>query len=270
MFNTMGNKLARSIDANADILMGGGALFGLGTTVFLAIKETPNAIEILNDAADKMEAIRKRGLSEELEDALLLDIRIRCLGNLILNYGPAEISALATGTCIVGIVGTGRSRSAALSGMLNASNLMYQEYKDHTIEVVGKKKEMEIEDRIREEHIAKSPITSNVDIYNTGVGNTLCRLELEPGVPETGFYFWSDPEYIRQVEDDIIATQDDFQTISMADVLFFLKIKERPRHCAHKGWPVNSKFRFLYSSHLQPNTNIPVLDISYLVNPVWI
>lgn len=267
-----GKNLARGINQNADIIMTVSALIGLVSTVALAIRETPRAIDIIDDAhysLDHLEgALKEHGISYAEYEEAKRDIRRNTTFALAKNYAPALISGITTGACIIGSTAVNRSRNAALSGLLNATNVAFSEYREHVQNSIGEKKETEIYDEIREEHIVQNPPVQN-QIFNTGKGETLCYIEILPGDPTSGLYFYSSPEAVHAAINDANAEGISSGYVSMKDLLYFLGLKIPGKGTDLYGWQITSRNDLIdirESSHVHPSGK-PVLDIGFYNHP---
>jgi hypothetical protein len=221
----MGNNAARFLNTNADIITAGAALVGLVTTVVLAVKETPRAERILDDARYDIERA-------ETEDEVRR-IKLMCARDLALNYAPAGVSLIFTGGCIVGTNRISRSRNAALTGLINAGNLTFQEYKEHMREELGDKKFHEIDDSFEEKRINKRVADGTMkipqEVYQTGYGNKLYSIDTVPGDPTTRIYFRSSPERVAKAELEFNAdmvSKGELNAGVYADYLWYQGVKD--------------------------------------------
>lgn len=278
-------NFTNGVNRNADLILTGLAVCGVVSTVVLAVRETPAALDILDDYnaykkevikdyvdgyIDKAEALYR--LEEAQKDAAF---------DLARNYLPAGISLLATTGCIIGSNKILRTRNAVLTTSLNAANIAYNELRDKTRDVVGEKKEKEIHDAIQKDHIERSPKNApaisgstiapgNGNIIHTGGGNTLCRIELIPGLAESGLYFYSSPQAVHKAINDANADGLSFGYVSFADLLWYLGIRIKYGGTMLKGWRISSRNDFISireGSFVHPLTGEPVLDISFYNNP---
>lgn len=160
---------------------------GMITAVGLGIKATPKAmkkkdiLESKNDNPTKMDYIKEIGPV----------------------YIPTVLTIAASTACIIGGFGISEKRTAALATAYKLSETAFKEYKDATIETIGKKKEAEIKERIVENDVNNHPI-EDYEIISTGHGETLFR------DMASGRYFKSDIEFIR-------SCINDFNAFLMAD-----------------------------------------------------
>lgn len=267
-------QVAKGVDDNADILLTGAALLGLITTVVLVIKETPAAMDILDESNESINRIdtmeRAHDISPEDAAYRRKEIKIDTAKKLAINYAPAGVSVLLTGGCMVGSTGYSRSKTATLTGLLNASNLAFTEYRDHVREAIGEKKETAIHDIVRREHIESKDPPIQKDVYDTGDGNVMCYLETYPGDPSTGIYFLSSPEAVHKAINDANAEGIESGYVSMADLLYFMHLRLPGGGTRFYGWQISGRSDLIQTregSHIHEKTGKPVLDISFYNPP---
>lgn len=108
-----------------EILTGFG-IIGLGTTVVLAVKATPKALEMIEDKKEE-EGVSKLTLVDTVKVAWK-------------PYIPAAISFVATTACFIGANSVHVKRNAALAAAYKLSETALLEYKDQVVETIGEKK----------------------------------------------------------------------------------------------------------------------------------
>lgn len=280
------NNFTNGINRNADLILTCFAVGGLVTTVVLAVKETPSALDILDDYNSYKEDViadYAEGIIDKEEALYRLEKAQKdATFDMVRNYMPAGISLLATTGCIIGSNKILRTRNAFLTTSLNAANVAYNELRDKTRETLGEKKEQEIHDAIQRDHIERQPknnpdilppatlTANNGGIIQTGGGNTLCRIELVPGLSETGLYFYSSPQAVHKAINDANGDGLSMGYVSFADLLWYMGIKIKYGGTMMKGWRICSRDDFIQireGSFVHPITGEPVLDISFYNNP---
>lgn len=268
----LGNKIARGINKNADVILTVSALVGLTTTTYLAVKETPRAIDILDSAKESIdridEAVEQDRMDEDEAEEKIREVKIDTAKKLAKNYAGAGISFATTAGCIIGSNKASRSQNAALSSALNAATLIHSEYQERVREELGEKKETKIHDEIRKEHIDTNPPTRVDRVYDTGKGDTLCYIEMFPGDSDTGIYFYSSPEAVLAGINDANAHGIENCYVSMQDLLWFLGLKIKGHGTNLIGWQITSRSELIQvrrSSHLYNDK--PVFDISFYNYP---
>lgn len=272
-FKDLANTIARGIDDHSDVLLTLTALVGLVCTVGLVIKETPDAMDILDDSRELLDridrAVEDGGLRPEDAEVDVKRIKKDTAIKLVKNYIPAEIAFGITAGSIFGSNKVSRERNAALSAALNAANIMYSEYREKTRETVGEKKENQIYDDVRKDHIDKTPLPPPDSIYRTGNGDTLCHIETLPGDVTTGIYFYSSPEAVHAAINNANAEGIESGYVSMEDLLFFLGLRIKSYGTGLFGWQIRSRNDLIQTregSHVHESGK-PVLDIGFYNPP---
>ncbi len=158
-----------------EILTGIG-ICGMISTVVLAVKATPKALELI----ETEEYERK----EKLEPLEVVKVAWK-------PYIPAVGIGIGSIACIVGASAVNYKRNAALGAAYAISERTLLRYRDKVIDTIGEKKEREIRGKAAQEAVDNNKIT-NQSIIVTSKGNTLCMDTI------SGRYFRSDIETIKQ------------------------------------------------------------------------
>ena len=165
-----------------EILIGIG-LAGMITTSVLAVRATPKAICLIEDA--------KKEKQEDLKPIEIVKVAWK-------PYIPAMVTCVVSASCIIGASSVNARRNAAIATAYKLSETALTEYKEKVIETIGEKKEKTIREQIDKDHIEKNPASKN-QIIMTGRGETLCYDTL------SGRYFKSDLEQIKRIRNDLNA-----------------------------------------------------------------
>lgn len=152
-----------------EILTGIG-IAGMITTTVLAVKATPKALMLIEDA------------KEEKKDKLTVTETVKAAWK---PYIPAVVTCAASTACLIGASSVSYRRNAALTAAYNLSTSALREYQDKVKEVVGEKKEQTIREKIAQDAVDENP-PSTKEVFITGGGQTLCFDKL------SGRYFKSD------------------------------------------------------------------------------
>lgn len=165
-----------------EILTGIG-LAGMITTSVLAVRATPKAIRLIEDAKEEKQ--------EDLKPIEIVKVAWK-------PYIPAMVTCVVSASCIIGASSVNARRNAAIATAYKLSETALTEYKEKVIETIGEKKEKTIREQIDKDHIEKNPASKN-QIIMTGRGETLCYDTL------SGRYFKSDLEQIKRIRNDLNA-----------------------------------------------------------------
>ena len=169
-----------------EILTGIGVAGMIATTV-LAVKATPNALMLIEEAEEKknMRAI-KNGEINEMRLTPVETVKAAWK-----PYIPAVVTGVASIACIVGASSVHAKRNAALAAAYTLSETALKEYRDKVVETLGEKKEQNIRDKVAKEQVEKNPVSKSEVIF-TDKGKSLCF------DPYSSRYFECDIETIRR------------------------------------------------------------------------
>ena len=163
------------------ILMGVG-IAGMFTSTILAVKATPKAIELKNEAEANCE-------KETFTKADIIKACWKC-------YIPAAVTGVAATACLIGSNSVSTRRTAALAAAYQLSEAALREYKEKVVETIGEKKEQVVRDKIDKDRMDKNPVSKS-EVIITDKGNTLCFDSL------SGRYFKSDIDKIKRAVNNL-------------------------------------------------------------------
>lgn len=165
------HTLADIVDSGKAVLSKNapGILLGLGITgwagtVILAVKATPKAVALIEDAELELS-------NQYHEDVKLTPVEIvktcwKC-------YAPAVVTAAVSTACLVGSHSVSARRNAALTAAYKLSQTALEEYKTAVVETIGEKKERTVREQRAKNALLKENIDEE-DVIITGRGNTRC------------------------------------------------------------------------------------------------
>lgn len=163
-----------------EILTGIG-IAGMVTTTILAVKVTPKALMVLEDA------------QYEKEDTLTVPEKVKACWKC---YIPAAVTGTVSIACLIGASSVNVRRNTALATAYKLSETALSEYKEKVVETIGEKKEKAVKEAIKKDKMEKDPVQQQ-NIIVTGKGETLCYDEL------FGRYFKSDIDQLKKIENDL-------------------------------------------------------------------
>lgn len=218
-----------------------GAVVGLVTTVTLAIKATPKAMQQLEYRKMELAEVKKHPV--EAGKATW-----KC-------YIPTMISGIATVTCIMGAHHMSNKMYANAFAMYKLSETALKEFKDAAVEVVGDEKVEEIRDRVSEKKMDQTVLPENIR-YLSGEngGGDLFYDGL------SGRFFMSDLEKVRRVVNDFnhaMITHSYTQSLNdFYDLLDLPYIELGTRI----GWSANHLLEMHYTTMLKDNKPCIVME----------
>ena len=148
------------------------------TTTVLAVKATPKAIKIIENA------------EHEKGEKLTVPEKVKVAWK---PYVPAVVSGMFGTACLIGANSVNARRNAALATAYKLSETALSDYREKVIETIGEKKERTVRDKVAEEQVNKYPISKN-EVIVTSKGDTLCF------DPMSGRLFKSNIDLIKKTE----------------------------------------------------------------------
>ena len=142
-----------------EILTAAGVV-GMFTTVVLAVKATPKAVDLIEEK--KLELSHERG-----EDVETLT-KVETVKTTWKCYVPAAVSGLASAACIIGAQSVNAKRNAAIVAAYKLTESALQEYKETVVETIGEEKERAIRSKVAQKRVDRDPVSNKQVII---VGN---------------------------------------------------------------------------------------------------
>lgn len=177
-----------------EILTGIG-IAGMITTTVLAVKATPKALRLIEEAEDKK---LEKQITDDVKPSER-DNKLTAIETVKTTWKP-YIPAVVTGTvsiaCLIGASSVNAKRNAALATAYQLSSTALSEYKEKVIETIGEKKEKTVREKVAQKKVDDHPVSQS-QVIVTGDGD-VTFLE-----PVSMRYFTSDIERVRKVINDI-------------------------------------------------------------------
>jgi len=179
--------LMRTFNRNSPTILTALGVAGLISTVILAIKATPKAMEIL----DYEEKYRTSEINDpdynkpiDIRDKIVLTWKC---------YIPTFAMGASTIICMIGSNSINMQRNAALASLFSITETALKEYQAKVSEMVGEKKAEKIQGEIMQDHLDANPVDQK-SVIITGNGDYLCYDNF------SGRYFRSNIEALRRAE----------------------------------------------------------------------
>ena len=169
------------IKHSPEILTGMG-IAGMITTTVFAVKATPKALALIEQAKKEKEV-----------DQLTPIETVKAAWK---PYIPTIVTGTLSVACLIGASSVHLKRNTALATAYKLSETALTEYREQVIDTIGEKKEQTIREKVNQKQIEKHPASTS-EVHVTGKGETLC---LEP---LSGRYFKSDIDKIRRAENTL-------------------------------------------------------------------
>lgn len=234
-----------------EILTGIGVV-GMFTTVVLAVKATPKALELIDE--------KKEELNLEPEDNLTAIETVQAAWK---PYIPAAATGVFATTCLIAANSVHAKRYAGLATAYQISTQALSEYREKVVETIGERKEKTVHDKIAENHV-KETQPNITRAHHTGTGNTLCLDLLSK------HEFVSDIDKIRRVMNDLnyrmtngaemsISLNEFYQGIGVPDIGYGDMM----------GWRVDKGLIDIHFGSFITDDNVPCVTLEFLNPPEY-
>lgn len=226
-----------------EILTGIG-IAGMITTTVLAVKATPKALKLMDDARYDKE--------EDLTVPEKVKVTWKC-------YIPATLLGLASVGCLIGANSANLRRKAALATAYKLSETALAEYKEKVIETVGEEKAKDIRSAIAKDKMEKNPVTKS-EVIITDKGESLFCDSI------SGRYFKSDMNTIEKAVNTINRRLLNEMSVSLTE--FYSEIGLSPTSLSEElGWNMNDgQIEIDFSSQITDDGR-PCIYIEYEIAP---
>lgn len=164
MFNTVKNW---SVKHSPEILTGVG-IAGMITTTVLAVKATPKALAMIEQAEREKHA-DTHGQYHNIENEPLTKLEVVKVAWK--PYVPAAVTGVLSIACLIGASATNYKRNAALATAYQVVSTTLADYKEQVVESIGEKKEKTIREKMAQKQVDEKPINST-SVIITGKGDT--------------------------------------------------------------------------------------------------
>lgn len=239
--------LGRMLSRNSPTILTAFSVAGMITTVLMAVKTTPRAIQLLEEDRELI-------LKETGEEPTKLDI----LKVIWKPYLPTVLMGSATIFCMISVNHIHLRRNAALLSLYSLAEKTLQEYQTKVVETIGRHKDDHIRADLAQEEIDRNPVSEKTIII-TGKGDHL----FFDGI--SGRYFRSDIEKMRKIQNDLNRDLLVNMYITLNDLYFEMGL-EGIMLGGEIGWEVNNMLEFRFDSKITKEGE-PCIVLGYIVRP---
>lgn len=245
-----------------EILTGIG-IAGMVTTVVLAVKATPKAMELIEEEKKfKEKEAHEGGIFSKEDEGYAFNLTpIETVKAAWKPYIPAAVTGVASVACLIGANSVHVRRNAALATAYQLSTTALADYREKVVETIGEKKETTIRDKVAKKQIEENPPETST-IIMTGKGNTLIYDS------HSDRYFRSDIDKIRNavltLNEKMINGSEMF--VSLNDFYDEIGLKHTDTGDMI-GWRIDrGKIDIRYSAQLTDD-NEPCIVLDHLMPP---
>lgn len=253
--NNIVKHAGKTLSEHSPKILTGLGVAGLISTVVLAVKATPDALEKL-----EIERRIRADWGRRNDRAYTTDLTMWETVKLTwIVYIPAVSVGAVTIVCIIGANTVSARRQAALIGAYSVVETSFREYKEKVIEQHGANKEQKVVDSIAQDRIFANP-ESSTQVIITGNGDVLCYDTF------SGRYFQSSVETLRKAANDI--NGQCFHEMYASQNDFYRKIGLAPTDSGESvGWNMDTPLELQFSTVLSEDGK-PCLSVGYYKSPV--
>ena len=241
--NLIRNVRAGFTKRSPEILLGIGIASGITTTI-LAVKATPKAIRLIEQAETEKE--KPLTTKETIKEVW------KC-------YIPAAISGAASVACLIGGHSINAKRNAVLATAYKLSETALMEYKNVVMDDFGEEKAKELSEKVMQRRIDNDPVT-NREVLITGTGTQLCY----DGI--SGRYFESDLNSIKAAVNKMNETMIHSMYASLND--FYYEIGLSNTELGDMlGWNLDDGLLEIGYGSMIANDGRPCITLDYTIAP---
>lgn len=190
------HEVAEEVREKSPRILAGGAIVGLGASVYFAWKARPKCDEILAERKKRLEEVRAEYSDPDEVKKETARVNIDTAGKMVGTLAPVVVSVGLTGASIIAADRINYRRLVAATTMYDISNEALMMYKKKMKDVVGEEKAEEVKKKVTDEIMAENPVNDRT-IIDTGKGD-LIYMDVY-----TGRYFRSSKVAIESAVNDI-------------------------------------------------------------------
>lgn len=255
MFST---AKAFAVKHSPEILTGIG-IAGMFTTTVLAVKATPKALELIEEA-ERAKHVKLNGDYHNIGREPLT--KLETFKVAWKPYIPAAITGVLSTTCLIGASATNYKRNAALATAYQVVSTTLADYKEQVVESIGEKKEKTIREKVAQKQVDRITETPQ-QVIITGSGDVLF---IDPVSQRT---FTSDIEKVRKIFNDLnyrmVVGMEEY--ISLSELYDELGL-DRTSISDELGWNLGKDGQIEYELHAATtHEGKPALMLEFLVAP---
>lgn len=190
-------KIQKVLTRKSPEILTGIGIAGMITTTVLAVKATPKALRLI-DEAEHEKAVAWNNENPDYDngaDRIKLT-KTETVKTAWKPYIPAVVTGVCSVACVIGANSVHLRRNAALATAYQLSTTAFNEYKEKVVETIGEKKEKVVRQNIAKDKVEKNPV-SKTEVFVTGNGTSLFY------DPLSGRYFESDMNKVEKAVNNL-------------------------------------------------------------------
>lgn len=242
-------KIGKKFKERSPEIMTGLGIGGMLTATVLAVKATPKAISLLEDAREEK--------SDDLTATEIVKVAWK-------PYLPAVGTAIVSAAMIIGAKKAYSVQHTALAAACSLSETALKEYRAKVEETLGEKKAREIDDAIAKAQLENKPLVRE-QVIITDKGKTLCFDAM------SGRYFYSDIDKLRKAENMLNRQMREELTITVNDFYAEIGLPCIDSNVGDNlGWEIDRGYIELRFSAQLSEDDTPCLVVTHGVSPIYL
>lgn len=243
---TLIRNAGKSIERHSPEILLGVGIVGIGTSIILAVKATPKAMELIEQKKEE-EKVEKLTAVETVKTTW------KC-------YIPTAVTTACTVMCLIKSNSEHTKRTAALATAYEFSRTALEQYKDKVVKVVGEKKAEKVKEEVAKEQVEEVTKQNGSTIVMMNNDDVYCMDSL------SGQIFPSNIDKIKKAENEINYTLLNESYISL-NTFYSLIGAETSRLGSELGWNIDfGKLEISYTTQISDDGK-PCLVIEYNILP---
>lgn len=264
-------NLQRTTKKHSPEILVGIGIAGMITTVVMAVRATPKAVELLVEETQNRILSNDRDGEENIEGLIKVSddesgyyyrLPVKdAIKTTWLCYVPATVVGSISIACIIFANSAHMRRNTALATAYSFSETALREYQDKAKEIIGVKKEQQIRDSLNRDCIDRNPL-SNKEVFMTKNGDMLCYDKL------SGRYFKSDINEIKKVINVLNKRMLTDMAVSLNELYYEIGLPGI-KLGDDLGWDIDMGFIDIEFSSQLAEDGTPCLVLDYKVAPQY-
>lgn len=245
-FKTLISNAGKSIERHSPQILLGVGIVGIGTSIVLAVKATPKAMELIEQKKEEEQV-------EKLTAVETVKTTWKC-------YIPTAVTTVCTIMCLVKSNSEHTKRTAALATAYEFSRTALEQYKDKVVKVVGEKKAEEVKKEVAKEKVEEVAKQNGPNIVIMDNNDVCCIDSL------SGQIFSSNIDKIKKAENEINYTLLN-ESYTSLNTFYSLIGADSTRLGSELGWNIDfGKLEISYTTQISENGK-PCIVIEYNILP---
>lgn len=242
------NSIRRVTVKHSPEILTGLGIAGMITTTILAVKATPKAMTLIEEAKNNQK-----------KDELTAVETVKAAWK---PYIPAVVTGVVSAGCLVGSTSVSARRNAALATAYQLSTTALSEYKEKVVETIGEKKEKTVREAIAKDKVEKNPVSKN-EVLVTGYGDSLIY------DPHSARYFHSTIDKVKSAQLELNSRMVDGMEMYISLNEFYDEIGlPRTVFGNDLGWRTDKRIDVSFASQIADDGR-PCLVMEYHTPPFY-